>query len=256
LKGLRKREFPFYYAKGRNLFHIVAKTTDEPGSMSKILALLSPRVNFIGINAYSLEDDSAIFSAFAEGLVPDETAAKIRSLLISSEAVLDGEVMPGHDGILVDTFHTGLEAHGDEMMTIRRKAMTGMLARISGLLGSGGETVLYEEGKAIGRINTEETIRIIGRKRVIANIAYLRKWLQALGWGEVSATIKKDGTHFVIRDCFECAQDRDYRTGCHFFRGYIVGSRGVQYGIDPLSKEVKCMMKGDKVCEFILSPRR
>jgi predicted hydrocarbon binding protein len=254
LDRLRKREFPFYFGKGKNLFHVVAKIADEPGSMAKVLALLSPRLNLIGTSTYTLEDGTAIFSAFAEALNREETAAKLEGLLISSEFVLDGQVASGQDGILVDTFHTGLEAHGDEMMTIRRKAMTGMLSRISSLLGSGGETLLYEEGKAIGRINTEETIRIIGRKRVIANITYLRKWLEALGWGDVSATQRKDGMHFMIRDCFECADKDDYRTGCHFFRGYIVGSRGVQFGKDPVSKEVRCVLKGDRLCEIVVSP--
>lgn len=255
LDSLRKRDFPFYYAEGKNLFHVVAKMSDVPGSLSKVLNLLSPRVNFIGISTYTLEDNTAIFSAFAEGLMPDETAVKLRGALMSSDAVIDGLVLPGQDGLLVDTFHSGLEAHGDGMMLIRRKAMAGMLARISHLLGSGGETLMYEEGKVIGRINTEETIRVIGKDKTIANIAYLRKWLRAIGWGDVTATQQEDGIHFVVRDCFSCGYALEVsKTGCHFFRGYIVGLRGAQFGKDPVSTEIKCRTKGDEYCEFVVSP--
>ncbi|HME19272.1 MAG TPA: V4R domain-containing protein [Nitrososphaerales archaeon] len=251
---MKKREFSFYFAEGKKLFHIVARIPDEPGALGKVLNVLGPRVNFIGTSTYNLHDKSALFSGYAEALRQDESAEQLRSLVTSSKAAIDVTVMPGQDGILVDTYHTGFEAYGEEMMLVRRKAMSGMIAQIYKMLGSGGETLLYEEGKAIGRSNMEETVKTIGKERVGANMAYLRKRLRALGWGDVDAPIKGDRTRLQIRDCFECSDSTDSRTGCHFFRGYIVGNRGAMDGRDPAAEEVKCVLRGDEVCEFVISP--
>ena len=250
---IRKKEFPFYYAEGKSLFHVVAKMSDEPGSLSKVLGLLGGRVNLIGTSTYTLEDGSAMLTAFAEGLKQGESESSLKGLLDGSGFTMSAEVFHGEQGILVDTFHTGVEAHGDEMMVIRRKALVGMLARICRLLGSGGETLLYEQGKEIGRINTEQTIRIVGMDRTLANISYLRKWLAAIGWGEVHASNEEDGTHFTVKDCFECSSSDGHRTGCHFFRGYIAGSRVAQHGSEPRVKETKCRLRGDHACEFVVA---
>jgi len=251
---MKKKEFSFYFSEGKKLFHIVAKITDEPGSLGKVLNLLGPRVNFIGTSTYTLQNKSALFSGYAESLKTDETAEKLKSLLVSSKAATEVEVLPGQDGILVDTYHSGFEAYGEDMMLFRRKAMASMLSQIYRLLGSGGETVLYEEGKAIGRSNMEDTVGTIGKERVRNNISYLRKRLRALGWGDVVAPIEGDRTRLQIRDCFECSDSPGSRTGCHFFRGYIVGNRGAIDGKDPTSEEVKCVLRGDKVCEFVVTP--
>jgi len=253
---MKKKEFPFYFAEGKKLLHIVARIPDEPGSLGKVLNLLGSRVNFIGTSTYTLHDRSALFSGYAEALAKGESAEQIKNLVMSSKVAMDVSVMPGQDGILVDTYHTGFEANGEDMMLLGREAMAGMLAQVYRLLGSGGETLLYEEGKAIGRSNMEEAVRAIGKERVGANIAYLRKRLRALGWGDVDAPVKGDRTRLHIRDCFECSGSADSRTGCHFFRGYIVGNRGAIDGKDPAAEEVKCVLRGDDVCEFVITPSR
>lgn len=253
---MRKREFSFYFAEGRSLFHIVARIPDEPGSLGRIINLLGPHVNFIGTSTYTLHDRTAIFSGYAEALKKEESAEQLKALVASSKVAMDVSVMPGQDGILVDTYHTGFEAYGEEMMLFRRKAMASMLAQVYKLLGSGGETLLYEEGKAIGRSNMEETVRAIGKERVGNNITYLRKRLRALGWGDVDAPVKGDRTRLQIKDCFECSANTDSRTGCHFWRGYIVGNRGAIDGKDPAAEEVKCVLRGDEVCEFVITPDR
>jgi len=252
---MKKREFSFYFAEGKKLFHIVARISDEPGSLGKVLNLLGPRVNFIGTSTYTLHNKSALFSGYAEGLRTDESAEQLKKLVESAKVATEVSVMPGQDGILVDTYHTGFEAAGEDMMLFRRKAMASMLAQIYKLLGSGAETLVYEEGKAIGRSNMEETLKAIGKERVGNNMPYLRKRLRALGWGDIDAPIKGDRTRLQIKDCFECSGSTDSRTGCHFFRGYIVGNRGAIDGRDPAAEEVKCVLRGDDVCEFVITPR-
>lgn len=252
-----KREFPHYFAHGKKLFQIVVKIGDEPGSLGRILNLLGTRVNLVGITSYAKGNNTAIVSGFTEALSRDETAEKLRGLIMSSGAALDVEVSEGRDGMLVDTFHTGLETDGESLMLLRRNALSLMFDHVYKLLGSGGETLLFEEGMAIGKANGDAFVKALGAERVRENIDYLRNNLAALGWGRVAAGTTAEGetTHILIYDCFECSSNEGPRTGCHFFRGYIIGNRSATFGQELVAEEVKCALRGDDVCEFLLGSK-
>ncbi len=253
-----RRIFPHYHAPGKKLFQIVVKISDEPGSLDRILNLLGSRVNLVGTDTYTMRDSTAILNAFAEALSKDETPAKLRKLVLSSGATLDCEVTEGRDGILVDSFHSGLDANGESTMLFRRKALARMFDRVHALLGTGGDFLLYEEGFAIGRVNGEGWVKMLGREKVRENLAYLRNNLSAQGWGTVAAGEQPGGeaSTITIHDCFECSESPGSRTGCHFFRGYITGNRLATTGQELVAEELKCTLRGDKACEFRLSPKK
>ncbi len=187
-----RREIPYYFAPGKKLFQIVVKITDEPGSLGRVLNLLGTKVNLVGMTSYAMPGNAAVVSGFAEVPSQEETAATLRSLIVSSGVALDVEVSEGRDGMLVDTFHTGLETGGEYLMLMRRRALTRMLDVVSKLLGSGGEVVLFQEGMAIGRANGEAFVRSLGAEKVRENIGYLSNNLAAQGWGRVVAEASPD----------------------------------------------------------------
>lgn len=254
MEGIRKREFPHYYAPGRLLFHVIIKISDSPGSLGNVISLLSSRVNLVGVTTYTLEDGSAMVSAFTEALSRDETSESLRELVLSSRAVRDADVKEGKDGILVDTFHVGMETDKEDVMLIRRTALNSMFGRVHSILGTGGETLLYEEGVALGKSDGEGFVKLLGPEKVRERITYLRGNLAAQGWGKVKvAGGDGDGSsHITIEDCFECAHGGQTRTGCHFFRGYIVGNRLATLGQECVAVELKCSLKGDRFCEFVV----
>ena len=251
MEGGRRHEFPHYFSEGKKLFQVVAKIADEPGSLGAILNRLGNRVNLVGITSYQAGDNSAVISAFVEALSEDETAEKLQSLLASSSAVIDSMVKEGKEGILVDTYHTGLETDGEGVMLLRRQSMAQMFHRVFLLFGSGGEALLYEEGTAVGKANGDSMSKLIGADKMRANLDYLRYNLRAQGWGAVTVKEGEGGTNTItIADCFECSDGRGRRSGCHFFRGYIVGNRTAIFGKGFDVEEVKCRLKGDRTCEF------
>ena len=253
--SVRKRELSHYLSPGKKLFHIIVRLSDEPGALETILETLGRRVNLVGLTAYTMEDRTAIMSAFAESVSQDERAEVLRGLLLTSSGALDAEVREGVDGILVDTFHSGLETDGEPMVILRRQSLTRMFDQINSVLGTGGEVVLFQEGLALGRANGEAWVGLIGPGRLRANLGYLRRNLYAQGWGDVSAKSLRDGkTSIVIRDCFECADGNVHRTACHFFRGYISGNRSVTYGQGHIVEETRCRFRGDDECEFLVTP--
>jgi predicted hydrocarbon binding protein len=258
LKGLQKRIFPLHYAPGKKLFHVVVKLSDAPGSYNSILSLLSPKVNLVGTNTYTLSDGTAVFSGFAESLSPDETAEGLKSVIASSKAAIEVEVSEGKGGLLVDTFHTGLAVGGEPYLLFRREGMSHMFDHVSRMLGSGGEALLFEEGAALGRRNSETMTRMIGVELIRDQAQTLSRFLTAQGWGVIERKEGSDGRSwtFVVHDCFECSTEASIRTGCNFLRGYFAGAVRLVYGYDAESKETKCILRGAKDCEFVVTPKK
>ena len=257
LTGGKRRIFPVHFAPGKKLFHIVVKLSDAPGSYSSILNLLSTRVNLIGTGTYTLSDGTAMFSGFAEGLSGKETPDALKKLILGSEAAIAAKVNEGVDGLLVDTFHTGFAVGNDPYMLMRREGLGHMFSKVSRILGSGGDALLYEEGLAMGLKNTETMVKTIGAERVRAQLGVLNRFLSAQGWGDIEAHKGPGEGEFtvIVRDCFECTESPDSRKGCNFMRGYLVGSAKVSFGKDYTSVETKCVLRRADCCEFRLTPK-
>ena len=255
-RRVKHRLFPVHFAPGKRLFHVIVRLSDAPGSFSLILNRLRLKLNLIGTSTYSLSDGTAIFSGFAEALSPGETAEGIRKLALGSKGAIEAEVKEGRDGLLIDTFHIGFEVDGDDFVLMRSRGVGQMFDRVSGMLGSGGDALLYEEGLAMGKWNAETLIKKIGVRRAKAQAGALGKSLSAQGLGEIEGDVGPSGGTFnmKVNGCFECAGEGTRRKGCHFMRGYFSGSAEALYGKRFEVEEPRCVLRGAKYCEFQVSP--
>jgi len=252
----KKKIFPVHFAPGKKLFHIVVTLSDAPGSLSSILDLVRTKVNLIGTTTYTRSDGTAVFSGFSEALSPNLTSKEVQKLIMSSKAAISAEVYEGKDGLLVDTFHTGFVVGDEEYILMRRDGLVRVFDRVSKMLGSGGDSLLFEEGMAMGMRNSEMMIKNVGAKRVRDQMGVLNRFLSAQGWGILEAKTgpEKDGFTVKVVDCFECSADDSARKGCNFMRGYLAGGARANFGKDYGSKETKCRLKGAEACEFQLTP--
>ena len=237
------------------MFHIVVHMADAPGSLSAILTDLGKRVNFIGLSSYALTDGTAMFTAFAEALDQKETPNTLKGAIDKLSASLEAEVAEGRKGLLVDTYHTGIQVGGDEYLLLRREGLSGVFDHIVRIFGTGGEVLLYEEGKALGRDNAEKRMKELG-DLVVDEAAYIDRALTAQGWGVVETSTARGTTDFTIRvdDCFECSGRDSPRKGCDFLRGYYEGSVETTRGAKPRVEETECRLRGDKGCTFRIRP--
>jgi len=253
-RGGKRRIFPVHYDPSKKLFHILVKLSDAPGSYSLILDLIRTKVNLIGTTTYTSSDGTAMFSGFSEALSPDLTGDGLKKLIMHSKAAIAAEIHEGKDGLLVDTFHTGYIVGTDEYILMRREGLIHVFDRVARMLGSGGDALLYDEGMTMGLKNSEIMIKRIGLDNVRNQTGVLNRFLAAQGWGQVKAkgAVSDDRFTLEVSDCFECSDDRGFRKGCHFIRGYLAGGAKATYGRDFESKETKCILKGDDVCEFRL----
>ena len=252
----KKKIFPVHYAPGKKLLHIVVRLSDAPGSYSSILDLVRKKVNLIGTSTYTRSDGTAVFSGFSEALSPKTTGKELEKLIMSSKAAISADVYEGKDGLLVDTFHTGFVVGNEEYILMRKDGLVHVFDRVSKILGSGGDALLFEEGMDMGVRNAEMMIKIVGAKRVRDQTAVLSRLLAAQGWGVIEAKEGPRKGSFTVRvsDCFECSPDGSSRHGCNFMRGYLVGSGKATFGRDYDSKETKCSLRGAEACEFELTP--
>jgi len=254
LSGAKKRIFPVHYAPGKKLFHIVVKLSDAPGSYSSILNLLGTKVNLIGTSTYSMKDGTAVFSGFSEALSPDLTAKELTSLIMASRAAISAEAFEGEDGVLVDTYHTGYLVGEDEHILMRRDGLIHMFDQVSYMLGSGGDVLLYEEGRALGVRNGETMVKSLGAERVRSQAIPLSRLLAAKGFGtlEYKPGPGKNAFTILVHDCFECAESRSHRKGCNFLRGYLAGDASASFGREYEAEETRCVLKKGSICEFHL----
>lgn len=257
IKGEKQKIFPVHFAPGKKLVHVVVRLSDAPGSLSSILNLLASRVNLVGTTTYTLSDGTAVFSGFAEALSPKETTEALRDLVLKSKAAKEADVVEGNGGLLVDTFHTGFSVGEEDYILLRREGMAKMFDGVSRMLGSGGETLLYEEGKSMGRWNTSSLARKIGTERLRAHAGALNRLLAARGFGDIERKeAPRGGVTVTVRDCFECSGELSSRKECSFVRGYLAGALTEEVGTDFDSVEEKCRMDGGEVCVFRFTPRK
>lgn len=256
VEGKKKKEFPFHFAPGKKLFHIVVTLSDAPGSLSSILDLVRTKVNLIGTATYTQSDGTAVFSGFTEALSPSLTGKDLEKLILSSRAAISATVHEGRDGLLVDTFHTGIVVGDEEYILMRRDGLVRVFDRVSKMLGSGGDSLLFEEGMAMGLRDAEMMIDMFGVGRVRSQAGVLIRFLAAEGWGVIESKEGPGKGEITVKvvDCFECSERGSARKACNFMRGFLVGSAKVAFGTDYESKETKCILKGGTACEFRLTP--
>ena len=252
----RRVVFPFYYSPQRKLFHVVVKIRDVPGALAGVLTLLTTELNLLGSTSYSIEENSAMFSCFAEALRKSETSDEIEGLLAASPWVLESKVAESKDGLLVDSFHTGVQVgNGEPYIMFPSAGMADIFEKLVKTFGSGGETILYELGRNFGYDRFELYKPLLGpepRTRV-DEAAHI---FEALGYGAANITQNPDGSiRLVVKDCFECTTPSEIGRSCAFRRGLAAGSFAALLQHETQCKETKCRSKGAEFCEFIITPR-
>ncbi|HUK80069.1 MAG TPA: V4R domain-containing protein [Nitrososphaerales archaeon] len=252
----RRVVFPYYYSANKKLFHVVVRIRDVPGALAGVLALLTKEVNLLGSTSYSIGEDAAMFSCFAEALRKSETSEYIQGLLAMSPWVLQSEVSESKNGLLVDSFHTGIQTGtGEPYIIFPTAGLAEVFEKLVKTFGSGGETILYELGRNFGhdRLSVYRTILGAEPRARVEDFAHV---FEAMGYGASVIIQNSDGSiRIVVDECFECATPSEIGRTCAFRRGLAAGSFGALLEQETECEEIKCRSKGAKVCEFIVTPR-
>jgi predicted hydrocarbon binding protein len=247
----RKKDFPFYYSSSAKTVHVVAKLRDSPGALASLLNNLGTRLDLIGTTSYGIEGGCAIFSCFGEALFDSDTVRSIQKVALRSPHVLACQVRRSEDGLLVDQFHQGIQSEkGESYIMMHRDGLASMFTAVRKALGSGGDVLLYMQGKSYGHSRVESCRSALGPNPV-TRLQELAHIYEALGFGASLVTLQPNGTvKLVLSDDLECSASEGWGRSCHFARGFVEGSIGAALGKEMTADETKCRLRGDRNCEF------
>ena len=253
----RKTMFPFHYSPGERTVHIVANLSDEPGTLASLLAILRTKVNLVGTTSYSTGDGSAIFSGIGKVISSSDDASSIQELVRISPEVNTCEVWESKQGLLVDRFHTGFKAGADEpYLMFPTRAMSETFEGIVRTFGSGGSTILYEQGLDYAQARAGLYKRMMG-PHPETRIDELTAIVGALGYGSSIASFdpSRKALKLTCRECFECSTPTETGRTCSFLRGMAVGIFSSLFDKELECEETKCRQKGKSECEFVLTSK-
>jgi predicted hydrocarbon binding protein len=256
MKPIKKQALGMYYSPKAKAFHIVAKLKDIPGALSSVLELLRDHLDLVNSISYSLEDDGAIWSGFGKSLSKTETEGKLKKLIRRSPMVLECQVKGSDHGLLIDSFHSGIEVAPDRPgVVFPLVGLSRIYDHLARILGSGGETILFEEGSALGKSSGQYLNTLLGHGHLDWKFKALLGTYSIIGWGSASLEVEKPGARFRVRvsDCMECAGMGKDRRRCNLLRGCLTSAVSTLAGSEFKCEETECRFRGDPFCEFLVS---
>jgi len=257
MKPEQHRTFFYFYDANAETFQIVVRMKDVPGALNTVLERLRDRVNLISSFSYNLDDGTAMWSGFGKSLSSSETKEKLKLALKQSSNVEDVEVTASSKGLLLDSFHVGLtDMLGVSRIVLSTTALRRMFGDVVQMFGSGGATLLFEEGQSMGKTNGGFVKKLLGPSIVREKSRDLLTVYSSMGWGVPIIREWKPGDLFALKieGCFECDGKKGNDSGCNFQRGHLAGLLSAFFDVVLECNETKCTTRGDRNCEFELRP--
>ncbi len=246
----------YCFSPDQKAFHILVKMKDVPGSLSAILKVLADKVDLVESLSYGLPDGSAVWSGFGRSLSQTETKEALEKLIARTTMVIECQVEESESGIVVDSIHPGIEVSpGRPAMMLPIAGFSRICDHLAKILGSGGETILFEEGSALGQATGRYLNDRIGRGRLDVRIRAALGMYQAAGWGLLALKVEEPGVKYriVARDCLECTEKSADRKECGFIRGHLGSVVSTLSGEEFRVTETSCRLRGGSACEFVLT---
>jgi predicted hydrocarbon binding protein len=256
---LRKDVNVYLFDPTRKYFHIVIELENVPGALHNVLDVTRGlELNILG--SFSSVDSAAkvgVWSGFVEDNNHD--AVELRRKLGGSPYVHDAIVVESNKGFLVDGVHFPLAFNtGTRAVLMTARYVARMLETIRKQFGSGGNVIIYEEGRAYGKDVGAEYFQRLGADFVTSNLGEVLKLYQALGWFRLEAVEVEHKTgKIVVRTAenFECAGSQSRVPLSHFVRGHIAGTISTYMEKEMACEETNCVAMGEKYCVFALTPK-
>ncbi|MHB1435126.1 MAG: V4R domain-containing protein [Thermoplasmata archaeon] len=256
--GTENKQVAVYFRRpGREAIHITFVIGQAPGTLMRVLQVLpTPAVNMLHIQvSHRWDGEEAVGHIYAEtdGTV---TAPALEMLLSKVPCVKKVRVETGKGDLLVDSSYPLRIAQGPGAMLLVRKNMAQMLDEIRAMMGTGGSALLYEQGVRYGEAAWVADLKMVGAENARTHLPYVLQIYSALGWGrlEVAESDLVSGrARVLVHDGFECASRSSPTPYSQFLRGHLAGYFSVMINAPVSCKEVRCLARGDPVCEFELA---
>lgn len=200
---------------------------------------------------------SGSWSAFVEGERLD--AVKLKRSIGSLEGVVTATVKESTDGLLVDSELFPLVWNGgDRMVMMRCQYLRATFEKMKEMFGSGGDTIVFDEGFAFGNEAGKDFARALGKEFTQSHLREMLMIYQSVGWFRLEGVDLRENGTIVLRaaENFECEGAKSETPHSHFVRGHLAGAASATTGARMSCEETMCVAMGDPVCEFTLQPAK
>ena len=250
----------FHYDPKRRFYLVTLQLKNVPGALGNLTNIMGIRgINIMeGFFAPFASGDYGTFSFFVESTKTRMDKDWLKEFLQSCIYVSEVVVKEGVEGFLTDSLNFPTVWNtGDRAIVMRVGNVQVMLDAIREAGGANGEKIVYEAGFQSGKSSWENVFSIF-RPKTKEGLSEILQLYSAVGWGRIELldlSMNKKSAKIRMTDLFECA-GLTYERGCsHYVRGHLAGAMSTFFGIDLKGVETKCLAKGDKYCEFELSPQ-
>jgi predicted hydrocarbon binding protein len=260
MKSSPKHVLVAHSAPGKAVFLAYARTKNVPGALGDIASRLGQAgLNILSVtNAAESGAKESDFGFFAEAADNRMTAKEVADVLSASRFVVDTYVRKNEGGFVVDDFGFPLVYFpGGRAVIMPQKGMASMFQDIVSLYGSGGESMLYRAGYAMGKQGTDELAEVFGEENMLEASTTFMKLYNALGWGQLEVKEVSDDFatwSLALSQSFECAGLKKTKPQAHFTRGLIAGAAERLTGRPVKCEETECVATGSSHCGFRVTP--
>jgi predicted hydrocarbon binding protein len=248
-----------FFSPGKNLFQVFAIAKDQPSAISSILQYVEPLAVVLRLEVDRIPKREGIQVAlYVESKNLSTLKFDIARAINSSPLVLSCLVQESHNGLLLDTIQFPiLQSSGVRAIVISQEVFNGIFTAVRKKFGSGGDVIIYDEGLAYGENQGKVLLSFFGRDKVMESLPELVKLYQSVGIGRPLASkfdLNKPSGMIRLYDSLECEGQTSKAPYSQFIRGHICGIANIMYGRQMKCREIACMARGDKYCEFQLDP--
>jgi predicted hydrocarbon binding protein len=256
-----KRVMTSVYEPGKTLILGVLEISDEPGSLAEVAGILSKSgVNLRQSESYASSIGTNAIWSFIGEVGHDFDLKSIENAFHVSPRVKNCELVKSDSGFLSNTLQFPIETtQGARLMLLSPSLLTSAFAEMKKIFGTGGNTLLYNEGLAAGREYTSSIPRellALGMDRTLKRDKDPIGIFVSLGWGlleMVEAPPDKSKIVVAIRENFEAVGMKATGPNCQFVRGFLAGSFSAAVGRMLQCTETECIAAGDPACVFTLT---
>ena len=143
-------------------------------------------------------------------------------------------------------------------MMMASKSIARMLESMRREFGTGGNVIIYEQGRSYGTEAARDYISRLGGEFVAENLKEVMKLYQALGWFKLEGfdvDRKRSKITITTSENFECEGSVSKAPISQFVRGHLAGSLTASLGQKMECQETSCVATGAEYCTFVLQPK-
>lgn len=255
-----KKVMTSVYQPGKTMILGVVEISDEAGSLSEVSGILSKRgVDLRQSESYSSAGNKAIWSFIGE-VQQGFDVKTMEKAFRASPKVMDCEFVESDRGFLSNTLQFPVETtDGGRLVLLSPKFLTAAFAEMKRIFGTGGNSLLYDEGLAFGReyaARIPPALMALGMERTMKKQKDPIGIFVSLGWGMlkmVEAAPDRSKLVIAIEDNFEAVEAKAASPNCQFIRGFLAGSFSIAVGRKLQYTETECIAAGAPACKFVLT---